>query len=250
MSRTRQDKPRLLVRTFGVTFFSAQTFSYTAGGWDQLIYAVKGVVTVRSARDAWVLPAQRALWVPNGVKADIEIPGPVSLRSLYFREKLVSSLPRKCEVVNVSPLLRELILETMRFGILHGNVARERNIARVLADQLKSVRSVPLQLPTPHDPRAQRAVALMLAEPASGAVDALAKRAGASVRTLERLFRAETSMPLAAWRRRMRVLTALRLLAAGESVTQVALAVGYDSISAFVAMFRRELGVTPARYFS
>lgn len=250
MSQNRQPPEKLLVRTFGVTFFSPQTFSYTSDGWDQLVYATKGVVTVRSERNAWVLPAQRALWVPNGLEARIEIPGPISLRSLYLRHGLVRSLPRECSVVNVSPLLRELILETMRLGILSRDIAVQRNLARVLVDQLRSVPSVPLQLPMPSDPRAQRAVALMLADPASHEAAALAKRAGASVRTLERLFRAETSMPLAAWRRRMRILNALRLLAAGESVTRVALEVGYDSTSAFVAMFRRELGVTPARYFA
>jgi len=250
MSRIRQSSGKLLVRTFSVTFYSPQTFSYASEGWDQLVYALKGVVTVRSARDAWVLPAQRALWVPNGLEAHIEIPGPVSLRSLYLVQGLVPSLPRECSVVNVSPLLRELILETMRLGMLHGRLAPQRNLARVLVDQLRSIPSVPLQLPMPSEPRAYRAATLMLADPASGDVADLAKRAGASVRTLERLFRAETSMPLAAWRRRMRVLNALRLLAAGESVTRVALEVGYDSTSAFVAMFRRELGVTPARYFA
>jgi AraC-like DNA-binding protein len=78
----------------------------------------------------------------------------------------------------------------------------------------------------------------------------IAKRAGASLRTLERLFRSETGLPLASWRRRMRLLHALRLLAAREPVTSVALETGYDSTSAFIAMFRQEMGTTPSRYFA
>src|SRR6516165_3152848 len=105
MSQIRQD---LIVRTFAVTFHSPDSLSYAAKGWDQLVYAVRGVVTVHSDRDSWVLPAQRALWAPDGVKARVEIPGPVSLRSLYILKGLVRTLPRNCAVVNVSPLLREI----------------------------------------------------------------------------------------------------------------------------------------------
>jgi AraC-like DNA-binding protein len=247
MSQIRQD---LIVRTFAVTFYSPDSLTYAAQGWDQLVYAVRGVVTVHSERDSWVLPAQRALWAPDGVKARIEIPGPVSLRSLYILKGLAPTLPRKCAVVNVSSLLRELILETMRVGMLDRTIPEQKRLAQVLLDQLKSLPSVPLQLPMPVDARAVRAAELMSADPSSKETAPIAKKSGASVRTLERLFRAETSMPLAAWRRRMRLLHALRMLAGGEQVTKVALESGYDSTSAFVAMFRRELGVTPARYFA
>src|SRR5215472_16376732 len=106
MSKTRQTA---LVRSFGVTFHSPQSLDYKVEGWDQLIYAVRGVITVRAERNTWVLPAQRALWAPAEIVASIEIPGPVSLRSLYFKKGLVKSLPRECAVVNVAPLLRELI---------------------------------------------------------------------------------------------------------------------------------------------
>jgi len=75
------------------------------------------------------------------------------------------------------------------------------------------------------------------------------KKAGASRRTLERIFRTETGMSLGQWVRRRKLLDALRRLAAGEAVNAVALELGYSSASAFVAMFRRELGHTPTRYW-
>jgi len=247
MSQIRQS---VCVRTFAVTFYSPQWLSYAAEGWDQLVYAVRGVVTVHSDRDSWVLPAQRALWAPDGVKARVQIPGPVSLRSLYLLKGLVRTLPRTCVVVNVSSLLREIILETMRVGMLDRTIPEQKRLAQVLVDQLKLLPSAPLQLPMPMDARAMKAAELMSSDPSIKETAAIARKSGASVRTLERLFRDETSMPLAAWRRRMRLMHALRMLAVGEQVTRVALESGYDSTSAFVAMFRKELGVTPARYFA
>jgi AraC-like DNA-binding protein len=239
------------VRTFGVTFRSPQVFAYPAQGWDQLIYATRGVLTVHTTRGSWVLPAQRGLWVPAGVEHRIDIPGPVSLRSLYLVARLCRALPRDCCAVNVSPLLRELILYAVQLGALDRRVPEQRRLIAVILDQLKILDSIPLQLPMPAEPRSAKAAGLLLRDPAgSDSLETIAARVGASLRTLERLFRAETGMAVGDWRRRMRVLHALRLLAAGEPVTTVALETGYESTSAFISMFRRELGTTPSRYFA
>lgn len=249
MSRKRQEQT--LVRTFGVTFLSPQTLSYSAEGWDQLVYAVRGVITVHTTRGTWVLPAQRALWVPSGIDHSIDIPGPVSLRSVYLPERMAWSLPRDCCAVNVSPLLRELILLAVKLGALDRTVPEQRRLIGVLLDQLNAVSTIPLQLPLPQDARARKAAELLSKNPAgSRTLGKIARLAGASTRTLERTFLAETGMTLGAWRRRMRILHALRLLASGESVTNVALESGYESTSAFIAMFRRELGVSPSRYYA
>lgn len=118
----------------------------------------------------------------------------------------------------------------------------------VILDQFDERDTVPLQLKMPSDARATRVAKMLEAEPANDeSLSAIAKRAGASARTLERLFRAETGVSFQQWRQRLRLIYALRLLAAGESVTNVALEVGYSSTSAFIAMFRRELHTTPAR---
>jgi AraC-like DNA-binding protein len=103
----------------------------------------------------------------------------------------------------------------------------------------------------PRDPRARQAAELLRRRPGdSRALEKTAREAGASKLTLERLFRAETHMTLGRWRQRSRLIEALRRLAAGHAVTRVALEVGYESPSAFVAAFRRELGTTPGRYFA
>jgi AraC-like DNA-binding protein len=109
----------------------------------------------------------------------------------------------------------------------------------------------PIDLPMPRDARALRATkhvrdTLEAAHTLAG----VAKQAGASGRTLERLFRAETGLSFGAWRHRARLLRALQLLADDVTVTQTAIAVGYESTSAFVAAFRRTIGTTPGRYFN
>jgi len=120
----------------------------------------------------------------------------------------------------------------------------------ILFDELSVLPASPIDLPMPRDARALRAALSVRATPGSGhALADAARGAGASARTLERLFRDETGFSFGAWRQRARLLRALQLLAENESVTQAAIAVGYASTSAFVAAFRRELGVTPGRYF-
>jgi len=211
-------------------------------------YATEGILTVRTEAGDWALPAHRALWVPDGVNHSIRISGAASLRSLYFRAREVRQLPRTCCAVNVSPLLRELILACVSFGALSARKPSHRRLAAVLRDQLRRLPEVPLQLPEPREPRARR-MAHLLRDSPHGGLSSAARSAGASIRTLERLFREETGMSLGAWLRRLRLQLALEQLAAGASVTEAARAGGYNGPSAFVAMFRRELGTTPGRYF-
>jgi AraC-like DNA-binding protein len=158
-------------------------------------------------------------------------------------------MPRTCRAVNVSPLLKELILACVREGALSARKPSHRRLAGVLLDQLATLPGAPLQLPPPRDGRACRMAEILRAAPGSSLPDA-ARRCGASMRTMERLFRAETRLTLGAWQRRLRLQLALERLAAGRGVNEVARECGYNGASAFVAMFRRELGATPGRYFA
>lgn len=250
MPKFRHGDAGVLIRTFGASFSGGSILLPHSELWHQLIYASHGVLTVHTAGALWVLPPHRAVWVPAGTEYSIEMSGPVSLRTLYLRTALSASLPTNCCTVNVPPLLRELILHTVRLGALDGGIPEQARVAGVIVDQLRSIATMPLQLPMPTDRRALRVAEALQRQPAAGqAMEELARRAGASLRTVERLFLAETSMTLGKWRQRLRVLHALRLLAAGEPVTSVALEAGYDSTSAFIAMFKAETGATPGRYF-
>ena len=238
------------IRSFGVTFYEGHkppTMLHGTVDWHQLIYATRGALTVFTAAGAWVLPPHRAVWIPAGDDYRIEMSGEVALRMLYVRRQNASNL-RTCAVVNVTPLLRELIVRTNLIGALSEADPRQRRLMQVIFDELRVLTTVPLQLPLPTDSRAARFAELVAAAPEAPLVTAL-RRSGASRRTLERVFHAETSMSLGQWLRRQKLLHALRRLAAGETVNSIALELGYSSPSAFIAMFRRELGQTPARYF-
>ncbi|HMD30932.1 MAG TPA: AraC family transcriptional regulator [Candidatus Acidoferrales bacterium] len=117
-------------------------------------------------------------------------------------------------------------------------------------DQLKAARSVPLQLPFPADPRGLRVARALETNPAERfSLERLSRGSGASKRTIERIFLAETRMSFRQWRQQARLLHAMQRLAAGEKVTGAALDAGYSSPSAFISMFKKQLGATPARYF-
>jgi AraC-like DNA-binding protein len=218
---------------------------------DQLIFASQGVMTVSTGQGIWVVPPMRAVWIPANTPHSVSMSGPVSMRTLYFLPGLVRRLPGKCFVMNVSPLLKELILHACTRARLYGKAAPERRLIAFLVDQLKAAHSVPLQLPHPSDPRGVRVARALLADPAEqGTLQRLSRSSGASKRTIERIFLAETKMSFRQWRQQLRLLHALELLAAGEKVTAAALDAGYNSPSAFISMFKKQLGATPARYFT
>ncbi|WP_259670276.1 helix-turn-helix domain-containing protein [Streptomyces sp. ID38640] len=214
----------------------------------QLAWARRGVLAVRATGTTWVLPPSMALWIPAGTPHATGAAGPALFRSLYF-------LPDRCPVgwsaptvVGVSPLLRELI-SYLSDGALDP-AARERAEAVVL-DQLRPVSVATVQAPMPHDPRARRVAEALRADPSDGRTLAeWGTRVGASGRTLARAFVTDTGMPYGQWRTRVRLQAAMPLLAGGATVAAVAARVGYASPSAFVAAFRRAVGVPPGAYFA
>jgi len=217
---------------------------------DQLIFASRGVMTVRTAQGTWVVPALRAVWIPAKTPHSVTMSGPVSMRTLYFLPRLVRALPAKCSVMNVSSLLKELILHACNFPKLNKKTPLHRRIIEILVDQLEAANSVPLQLPHPSDARALRVVQTLLADPADRRpLKKLARDCGASKRTIERVFWVETKMTFGKWRQQLRLLHAMQRLASGEKVTGAALDAGYSSPSAFISMFKKQLGATPTRYF-
>lgn len=217
---------------------------------DQLLHAARGVMTVRSPRGTWVVPPHRALWVPAGTPHTLAMSGSVKMKTLYLTAGLAPALPRDCCVLHVSGLLRELILHTCSFESLEGRVPSHARLIGVLLDQLLVAPAVPLQLPSPGDPRALRVAQMLHDDPGdTRTLEELCEAAGASKRTIERVFEAETKLTFGKWRQQLSLLQAIRMLAAGDSVTRVALSVGYSTPSAFISMFRGALGTTPGEYF-
>lgn len=211
----------------------------------QLVFAKSGVMRVHTEAGAWVVPPQRALWIPAGVMHWISCSTAVAMRTVYLEPSAVPTMAGETSVLAASALLREIVLR-----LVEGRPGAPAALLAVLASEIAAVPAAPLHLPEPRDPRLRRVCARMQADP--GATDRLAEHAraaGASVRTLIRLFQDETGLSFRAWQRRLRLLAALERLAQGQPVGTVALDVGYGAPSAFIAAFRSDLGVTPARYF-
>jgi AraC-like DNA-binding protein/quercetin dioxygenase-like cupin family protein len=216
----------------------------------QLAYAERGVIRVATDQGVWITPPERAVWVPAGVKHRVEMSGQVRMHSLYVATQLLPDGFDKCRVVLVTPLLRELIREAVSLPELYDEAGADGRLMHVLIDQLTGLDQAPLHLPVAEDPRLKRVTDALLADPADQRdLAEWAKLAGASARTLERAFLVETGMTFRAWRQQARLLAALTALASRRPVTQVALDLGYDSPSAFIAMFRRAFGVSPGRFF-
>jgi AraC-like DNA-binding protein len=155
-----------------------------------------------------------------------------------------------CNVVSVSPLIRELLRVCSEQPWDYAPASRPSRLAQVLLEQLEVHEQAPLELPELTDPRAERVAAMLRADPADRRPLAeLASAAGASHRTIERLFASETGMSFGRWRVRQRMIAALELLAHGDSVSNVAFAVGYETPSSFIAAFRASFGTTPTSYF-
>ena len=204
-------------------------------------------MTVGTGTATWVVPPHRAVWVPAGVSHQITTSGVVEMRTLYLRSRTVPKM--ELSVVSVTPLLEELILEACRAGELHRRIKRDRHLIDLIVDQLRAIQMVPLQLPYPRDPRAQKVAHAILAYPEPGALEDLCHYAGASRRTIERLFVSEVGMGLGRWRQQARLMHGMRLLAEGAKVSYAALEAGYVTPSAFISMFRKALGVTPTECF-
>jgi AraC-like DNA-binding protein len=211
----------------------------------QLLFASSGVLRVEAARSHWVVPPNRAVWLPPGETHTVRMGGAVTMRTLYLAREITLKVPRwaECHVIAVSALLRALILDLVEGG--HGP-ARRRAVMALLLDELHHADHLPLQLPMPGEPRLRRLCLALAARPQDDRdFESLATESGASARTLARLFRRETGLSFRIWRQQVRLIAALERLSAGESVGAVAGSLGYRSASAFTAMFRRALGRPP-----
>jgi AraC-like DNA-binding protein/quercetin dioxygenase-like cupin family protein len=217
----------------------------------QLIFAAEGVMMVSTAEGSWAVPPQRAVWVPGGTVHEIRMAGDVAMRTLYVAPDAAARLPAGVRVIAVSGLLRELILRACAAPVLYDEAGAHGRVMALILDEIAALPGVGLDLPMPRDRRLARICRALQADPgATRTLEDWAEDAGASARTLARLFVRETGLTFAAWRQQARLLAALARLATGQPVTEVALDLGYESPSAFAAMFRRALGAPPSRYLA
>jgi len=215
----------------------------------QLVYASRGVMTVDTRDATWVVPPQRAVWMPPQVEHRITTKGVLELRSLYIQPRAAARMPRTCEVLEVTPLLRELIVRATQLPMEYDLRGPAGRLVRLLLDELGSLPRLPYHLPMPKTaPLAAICRRLLDAPDDAATLEEVARDGALSGRTLARHFRRHTGMSFAEWRRRARLLRALGWIAEGRPILEVAIELGYESPSAFSAMFRRELGAPPSSF--
>lgn len=215
----------------------------------QLIYAVQGVMRIDTSEGIWVVPPLRAVWVPAGIDHEVRALTALQLRTLYIGCEVPYAVPRKCCVIEVSPLLRELILRLVKLDT-EGRQA-DPAMVKVTLSEISEFNVLPLQIAMPSDPRLLKVCHKILDDPSNTKTCAQwGSEVGASARTLERLFLKETGLCFSAWRRQIRLLVALDHLASGASIASVAEDLGYQSSSAFSAMFKRTLGRLPSEIYN
>ncbi|TCM20671.1 AraC family transcriptional regulator [Novosphingobium sp. PhB165] len=215
----------------------------------QLIHTLTGVMTVTCAEGSWVVPTGRAVWMPPEVEHAIRIAGDVSMRTLFVGPDARSDLPVTCEVIEISPFLREALVEATAIPLDYAPGGRDERVMELILDEITAAPRLHMHVPLPRDRRLMRLCEVMIADPSAPVtLEGLAAKVHVSGRTLARMFHRELGMSFGAWLRRMRLLLSLPRLAAGATVLEVALEHGYDSPSAFTAMFRRELGLPPNLY--
>ena len=217
----------------------------------QLLYAFSGVVMVATASGRWMVPPEHAIWLPAGVEHSVEMLGNVEMRSVYIRPDEREDLPGQFRVVAITDLARSLIAAAMALPAAQLHSERANLLHGLLLHEIPNLPERPLALPFPRDPRLVALCREFLREPrARATINKWANAAGMSRRTFTQAFRRETGLGLATWRQQACLFAALPRLAEGESVTDVALDLGYDSVSAFTTMFKRMLGMPPRTWLS
>lgn len=212
----------------------------------QLLHARTGVVLITTAQGRWMVPPGHAMWIPPRVVHSVEMIGPVRMQSIYVAPDAVEGLPDALRVVGLTDLMRSLVAEAVTLPPEPQPSGRAGLVLGLLIAEIPNLAEQPLALPFPADDRLAALCRRFIGAPSAHAtIDAWAKAAGMSRRSFTRRFAAETGLGFSTWRRQALLFAALPRLTAGETVTSVALDLGYESVPAFTTMFRRFLGASP-----
>ncbi|MGF6417663.1 AraC-like DNA-binding protein/quercetin dioxygenase-like cupin family protein [Stenotrophomonas sp. AN71] len=214
----------------------------------QLLGAHQGLLRIAAGDLHWLLPAGHVAWIPPFLSHALASTAAFDGWSLYFSAEACLGLPATPRIFQPNTLLQAATIRALQWPHQPLDAAQAR-LAGVITDEIGASTPLPLALPQPRDRRLQKIAAALARAPDDGrSIEDWAASSGLSGRTLARRWHAETGIPLSQWRQRLRVLLSLPRLLSGEPVTSVALAMGYETPSAFITVFKREMGVTPARY--
>jgi AraC-like DNA-binding protein len=217
----------------------------------QLISGASGVVVLSTPEGACVMPPQRGMWIPPGVMHDVQMLGAVSMQSIYLQPEMARGMPDRCQVVGISPFLRGLMAKALDLPADYDPDSHAGALMTLILYEMRQLPVLPLSLPIPaHGALADRCRRFLKKPSAHETIDDWSKPLGLSRRSFTRLFRRETGASFMTWRQQACLVAALPRLVSGESVTAVAIELGYENPAAFTAMFKRMLGTSPRAYLS
>jgi AraC-like DNA-binding protein len=246
------DVPRPVVaygfKTAGVRGIELDLHSHAKG---QIMLVQRGAISCEVEGGLWIVPPRSALWIPGGALHTVNATGLLEGYSAFVDLAAATGLPRSCCAVAATPLLREVVARAANLPLFYEEGGANSHLMVLLLDELGAAQVEHLHLPMPADARLRRIAADMLASPAERAtLNVWAKRAGMSERTLVRTISRETGLSFGRWRQQLCVVLAVKWLAGGASIPQVASNLGYESVPSFVTMFRKALGTSPGRYMA
>lgn len=215
----------------------------------QLLWAEKGVLSVSGEGTVWVVPSTHAMWIPSEIPHQVSSETDTFTRNIYIDPSYtIREHEKSIVMVTMTPLMQEVILRLTNHHY-KADQARTKHLGLVAIDELEALNPFENFIPSGHDPRLQRLIKHMIQRPTQKtSLPILSSLAGASVRTIERLFKAETGMTFRQWRSRFRLMNSLVQLTEGGSSTSVAHELGYQSVSSFIAAFKMQFGCTPQEY--
>lgn len=216
----------------------------------QLILALHGAVTCEVEHALWIVPPQCGVWIPGGMPHSNRATANARLCYLFVEPGVVD-LPQHCVTLTISPMVREMILHLADAPFDYPRDGPTDRLARVLLEELMQMPTERLYLPVSHHPKIRALAAALSAHPEDrGTITEWAKRLALGERTLTRLIASETGLSFGKWRQQLQLLIAVRELAAGAPVQRVSEGLGYESVTAFITMFKKALGLSPTRYFA
>ena len=244
-----QDLPSQAVHVYAGTYAANSFEDWHEHACFQLIYAISGLLRVRTHDAVWMLPSTYAVWLPPHTPHRLEMLTDVAARSVFVQPLARADLIPHPQTSQVTPLLRELIVRAATFTPPIAAHSMQERVCELILDELRALKQEPLYVPLPQEGKLKAVCDVLLDRlHHPWQLADVAQLAAVNERTISRYFRQETGLSFQEWLRRQRLLTALSYLVQGKSIIATALAVGYDNASAFSAMFKSYMHMTPSDY--
>lgn len=215
----------------------------------QLIHTLTGVIRVQTHEGIWIIPPGRGVWIPSHKPHALLSSGDVKARGVFIEDTLQHDIPNQCRVVAIPALLRELMSSAMDIQNEIQPESRNERLLQLILDEVRLLPALAFNLPDPQSPKLQQLCQRIKENLAlEWSLEDSAQQLHISSKTLARHFQKETGLHFSHWVRQAKLMQAMIDLAMNKPVLNIALDLGYESPSAFSAMFKRETSMTPSDY--